>query len=69
MSDAKPWWESRGMWGSIVAASAGVAGVLGYSISDVDQVALADLGLAAAGAIGGLVALIGRLYATTRISR
>lgn len=62
-SEPKPWWASRGIWGGLIAAGAGVAGILGYSVSPADQVALLDLLSALGAALGGLIALVGRLQA------
>jgi hypothetical protein len=63
----KKWWESKGIWGSIVAVAALAAGFAGYNIDDTLQqeivTAVSDVI-----ALGGVVmALIGRAVATKEI--
>lgn len=72
--ETKPWWQSAGIWGSLIAVAAGGAGMLGYTISPDDQAQLVtaatkgvELGTAAVGLLGGLVSLWGRIRATKRI--
>ena len=67
MNETKRWWESGGVWGGLIAAGAGIAGVLGYALSEDDQQQLVMLIPAAASTLGGIVAVIRRLAATTRI--
>lgn len=79
MDDAKKWWASRGIWGSLVAGVSGglsfYAGVKGY-IADhpQDTVTLArsaqaiwDNAASAAVVIGAFVSWIGRWKATKTI--
>ena len=63
LTPAKPWYASRGVWGGLVAAGAGVAGVLGYSFSPAEQVGATELLLGLGSVAGGLVAMIGRVQA------
>lgn len=63
----KKWWESKGVWGSIIAVAALAAGFAGYNIDDTLQqeivTAVSDVV-----ALGGVVlALIGRAVATKEI--
>ena len=73
-NETKPWWQSAGVWGSLIAVAAGGAAMLGYTISPDDQAQLVtaatrsvELGTAAASLFGGLVGLWGRIRATKRI--
>lgn len=73
MNDAKSWFQSSGVWGGIIAAVSGVgpiaAKALGYDISadDVQQVIAAASTIGSA--IGGLVAIYGRVTATKVITK
>lgn len=64
MSGTKSKWKSRGFWGGLVAGAAGVLALLGVDIPVADQVVATEHLWGAAGAIGGIVALIGRFKAT-----
>lgn len=63
----KAWWQSKGMWGALIAALAGVAGVFGVVITGEDQAYLVEtaeqiamLGASLASLIGGVLAWYGR---------
>ncbi len=56
----KPWWKSKGVIGGLVAVIAGLAGLFGV---DVDQPVLTDIILQVGAAIGGVLAVIGRIKA------
>ncbi|WP_104839237.1 hypothetical protein [Sinorhizobium fredii] len=66
----EPWWQSRVMWGSIVAIAAPIAApllswVIGETVTiSADEQANIAAALAAAGsAVGGLLAIYGRFRA------
>lgn len=63
----KKWYLSKGVWGGLVAALAGLAGLFGYAISADDQAVLADAIPSAISAVGGLLAVLGRIKASTKI--
>lgn len=72
----EPWWQSRVMWGSIVAIAAPIVApllswYLGSTITiDADEQANISAALAAAGAaLGGLFAIYGRFIAKKPIGR
>lgn len=66
-NEVKAWYESKGVIGGMVAVGSVVAGVLGYNLSPEDQDAIV-LSLSAIGsAVGGLVAIYGRLRANRAI--
>lgn len=68
MNETKKWWESGSVWGGLIAAGAGIAGMVGYGVSeDEQQQQLATLVPAAASTLGGIVAVIRRLSASKRI--
>ncbi|MDF1607270.1 hypothetical protein PZ897_03670 [Hoeflea sp. YIM 152468] len=67
MTDIKPWWRSRTLWGAIVTLAASALGLAGIDLGDADREALIDLLSALGATLGGLVAIIGRLAAKHRI--
>ena len=69
MNETKKWWESGSVWGGLIAAGAGIAGMVGYGVSEDDQQQLVALVPAAASTLGGTVAVIWRLSASKRIRR
>jgi hypothetical protein len=67
MIDTKPWYASRAVWGSTIAIAASLAGVFGLTIDPEDQVLIVDTALQAISAAGAILALYGRLAATSRV--
>lgn len=67
MYDNKPWYASKTIIGGIIALIAGAAGALGVAISPEDQEMIIQGVLAVGSAIGGLLAIYGRIRATGRI--
>ena len=67
MEDAKPWYRSRTIWASLVTVAAALAALSGIAVSEADQALLTETILQAVTAIGGIVALVGRLLAKSRI--
>ena len=63
----KPWYLSRTIWASVVAVAATLGGAVGISFDDTDIVALPDAILQAVAAVAGVVAILGRLSARSRI--
>jgi hypothetical protein len=64
MNDVKPWYMSKGVWGGLIAMLAAILGDFGYALGADDQVALADIALSIGGALGGLLAIYGRVKAS-----
>jgi len=58
---------SKTVWGGVVALLAGIAAIFGYSFSEVDQTTLTEAIVGIASAIGGLLAIYGRVMATKEI--
>jgi len=67
MEDIKPWYLSRTIWASAVTVITAAATVLGLPIAGIDSAALTDTLLQAVTALSGLVAIFGRMRATSRI--
>jgi len=68
MVDEKPWYQSRTIWGALLAVGATFAGSLGIMVEPAIQNDLADVFVRLAGALGALIAIYGRLAATDIIS-
>jgi hypothetical protein len=67
MTATKPWYLSRTIWASLITVATAAAGVFGVPVEAVDEAALTDTLLQAIAAVSGLVAIFGRMSATTRI--
>lgn len=67
MTATKPWYQSKTVWGSVIAIAAALLGVWDVRIEESDQARLVELIVQAAGALGGLLALVGRFAASRRI--
>lgn len=63
----KKWWESKAVWGGLIAVGAGIAGVFGFAVSAEEQEAIAGAITALASAIGGALAVYGRIKANSGI--
>lgn len=68
MEDVKAWYQSKAVWGGLIAVLAAIAGVFGYTIGGEDQAALVEAISAAAGVVGGIMAVWGRVKATKSIT-
>ena len=67
MNGTKKWWESKTLWGSIIAILAAVVQIFGYQITpEMQQQLLSQITAVTAG-IGGLIAMYGRLKASKKI--
>lgn len=64
---SKPWWQSKTVWGGLIALAAAIAGAFGYVVDPDVQAELVDYVLAVATGVGGVLAIIGRLKAKDRI--
>jgi hypothetical protein len=67
MTDTKYWYQSKTVWGSLIAILASVLQADGFELDEGAQGDLAEGIVALAGAIGGLLALYGRLSADKRL--
>ena len=67
MDDFKSLLTSKTFWGGVIALLAGVLGIFGYTLLPEDQAALVDGVAAAAAAVGGVIAIWGRVKASKKI--
>ncbi len=67
MNDIKPWYLSRTIWAAVVTIATALAGLSGLPVDGFDQPALVEGVLQSVAALAGVIALLGRLGATTRI--
>ena len=68
MNGTKVWWQSKAIWGSIIALLAGVATLAGVKLDVAMQDQLAQLLSGAGEIVGGTLAFYGRLTASGAIS-
>lgn len=67
MEDDKPWYYSRTIWGALIAVIAPVMAVFDLPLSPSLQSELAENIVLFIGAIGGVVALLGRVFAKSHL--
>lgn len=65
--DSKRWWESKGVWGGLIAIAAAIGGLFGYDVTADDQTAIIEAVAGIAGIAGALIAIWGRVRARKRI--
>ena len=63
MIDYKPWYNSKTIWGSIIAIVSVIASVFGVDISTSIQSQLVESALQLVALTGSLIAIFGRLTA------
>ncbi len=64
MLEMKPWYQSKTVWGALIAIAAPILGRAGLELGGAEQAEVADALTTLAGTVGGLLALYGRLTAT-----
>ncbi len=67
MTDIKSWWQSKTLWGAIVTIASAALGLAGLELGDADREALIELMTSLGAAIGGVIAIFGRITAKNRI--
>ena len=67
MDEMKQWYLSKTVWGALIAIAAGLLQAAGIDLSPATRSDIADNIVSLAGAIGGLVAIYGRLTAEKRL--
>lgn len=67
MDGIKSIFASKTFWGAAAAVIAGGLGILHYSLSPADQASLVDIGTGIAAAVGGIIAIVGRVLASKSI--
>ncbi len=68
MNGTKVWWQSKSVWGSIVALAAGAATLAGLKLDATLQDQLAELIVGAANIAGGVLAWYGRARAQNALT-
>ena len=66
MEDPKPWWQSRGIIGSVVTGAAAILALMGYTL---DTGAATDLVVGLVGIVGAALSWWGRVQALHPISK
>ncbi|MGH7004620.1 MAG: hypothetical protein ACREIP_11785 [Alphaproteobacteria bacterium] len=69
MTNEKPWYLSKTIWASIVTIALSCSGFFSVTPDAAAQAAIADTIVQFLTAISGVIALFGRIGATTLISR
>ncbi|MFC6487983.1 hypothetical protein [Nitratireductor sp. GCM10026969] len=67
MNAMKPWYLSRTIWASLVTVATAAGGLLGFPVEERDGEAVSEMILQAVTAISGLMAIVGRVTADSRI--
>lgn len=67
MQDLKSWYQSKTIWGALVAVASSLLGLAGVQLGLDEQGDLADLLVGLGGSLGGLLALYGRISAKAGI--
>lgn len=67
--DSKPWWQSKAIWGGILAIGAAVAGGFGYTVDAGTQAETQETIVGIVSAVGGLLAIYGRIKASKGIGK
>jgi hypothetical protein len=67
MDELKPLVESKTFWGAIMALVGGGLGIGHYTLSAADAAHAVDLITGIVSAVGGLIAIVGRVKATKQI--
>lgn len=65
----KPWYLSRTIWASLISVAALLATMLGVPFDDAEAAMLVDAVLHAVAAAASVLAILGRIVATSRIGR
>ena len=65
--ETKAWWQSKTIWGGLVAIGSALAGVAGIAISPELQDEIVALVMVIAGGVGGLLSIYGRIKADKEI--
>ena len=67
MEDAKQWYYSKTIWGALLAIGSSALQMKGLQIGAADQSTIVDSAVSIAGAVGGLLAVYGRVTASKPI--
>jgi len=67
MNDVKPWYLSKTIWGALVSVGATLGAMFGLPVDSGGQAALTEAILQTVSAVAGIVAILGRVGAESRI--
>lgn len=67
MTDNKPWYMSKTLWGAAVAMLSSLGGLAGLHLTGTDQTTLVDAAMQIVSAGGALLAIFGRLAADKKL--
>ena len=67
MDGMKFWYQSKTVWGALIAIAASALQLAGIEMNGDVQADLAEIAVTLAGAAGGLLAIYGRVTAATEI--
>ncbi len=67
MLEVKQWYQSKTVWGAVIAMAAPLLKQVGVEMGLAEQADLADALATLAGALGGVLAIYGRVNATRSI--
>ncbi len=67
MDQSKPWWQSQGIWGSVVVVLAAIAALFNIDFDESMKSQLTEILVGGSGLAGGIIAFIGRIKATKKI--
>jgi cytochrome bd-type quinol oxidase subunit 1 len=59
--------SSKTVWGGIVTVASVIAGIFGYTVAEGDTAALVEAISQLGAVVGGIIAIVGRIYATKKI--
>lgn len=65
----KAWYESKAIWGGIIAILSLVLNLFGYGIGAKEQLVLVDYAVTIGGMVGGITAIYGRVVAKKRVGK
>jgi hypothetical protein len=67
MDGLKNWYQSKTVWGALIAVAASALHLAGLDVGADEQSELVNIAVTLAGATGGLLALYGRIVASGQI--
>lgn len=65
--ETKKWYQSKAVWGGIVAILSGLAGLVGVNVDEQTQEDITNIIIEASSIIGGVLAIYGRMQADKRV--
>lgn len=66
-TESKPWYQSKTIWGGVIAVGAAVGGAFGLHIDASTQAGIIDACVVLGGGVGGLLSIIGRVTAQHKV--